>query len=79
MSDNELDAELLALAGGDGSSSEEEEDIKTVTPKRRSPQRLQRLGSAERSPQRRGTAQKLKPRAKARRARKDESDEEGEA
>lgn len=82
MSDNELDAELLALAGDDSSSDEEE--TKPTTRQSRSPSQVatQTVEKAH-SPPRRGVAQKLKSRAaaKARQARKDESEEveEGEA
>jgi len=76
--DEELDAELLALAGGE-SSSDEEEDIKIPSPKRKTDSR-NRAPSEERSPPRRSAGTKLKSRAKARRSRRaDDSDEEGEA
>ena len=68
MSDNELDAELLALAGGDESSSEEEDNFQESFSEVRS--------KAEKSPPRRGVAQKLKARGRARRARDDSEDEE---
>jgi len=73
MSDNELDAELLALAGGDGSSSEDE-DVHS-SPKRKSQSR-DRADSEDRSPPRRSGASKLKSRAKARRGRDDSDDED---
>lgn len=75
--DEELDAELLALAGGE-SSSDEEDEVKP-SPKRKSDNR-DHDQSEDRSPPRRGAGTKLKSRATARRNRNaDESDEEGEA
>ncbi|KAF2155092.1 plus-3-domain-containing protein [Myriangium duriaei CBS 260.36] len=72
MSDNELDAELLALAGGDESSSEEEDN---VLPSSQERGKNDTSRTIERSPPRRGVAQKLKSRGRARRAQRD-SDEE---
>lgn len=78
MSDNELDAELLALAGDDSSS--DEEDAKPLARQSRSPsqQATQSVEKPPQSPPRRGVAQKLKSRAaaKARKNRKAESEEE---
>lgn len=70
MSDNELDAELLALAGGDESSSEEEDNVQ------QSRQTSDLKGSGDKSPPRRGVAQKLKARGRARRAQRESDDEE---
>ncbi|KAI5208240.1 hypothetical protein E4T39_01589 [Aureobasidium subglaciale] len=80
MSDNELDAELLALAGDD-SSDDERTDNRAA--QRSSPFEHAALSSEpDRSPPRRGLAQKPKSRSSAaasRRRRKDDSEEEGEA
>ena len=78
MSDNELDKELLALAGGDGSSSEDE-DIKPSSPARKAEPRERSLSDDRSPPPRRGPATKLKSRAKAKRNRPADSDDEGEA
>ncbi|TKA58248.1 hypothetical protein B0A49_12903 [Cryomyces minteri] len=84
MSDNELDAELLALAGDD-SSSDEEETKPTAKPSRSVTPASSPTNAAEekgRSPIRRGVAQKTKVKASkggARKRRKEESEEEGEA
>ncbi|KAG9834475.1 plus-3-domain-containing protein, partial [Aureobasidium melanogenum] len=79
MSDNELDAELLALAGDD-SSDDERPDNRQTQPS--SPFEHAALSSEpDRSPPRRSLAQKSKSRSSAasRRRRKDDSEEEGEA
>ncbi|KAH0292932.1 hypothetical protein M436DRAFT_60324 [Aureobasidium namibiae CBS 147.97] len=81
MSDNELDAELLALAGDD-SSDDERSDNRQAQPS--SPFEHAALSSEpDRSPPRRSLAQKPKSRSSAasapRRRRKDDSEEEGEA
>lgn len=79
MSDNELDAELLALAGDD-SSDDERPDNRQTQPS--SPFEHTALSSEpDRSPPRRTLAQKSKsrPSAAARKRRKDDSEEEGEA
>jgi len=80
MSDNELDAELLALAGDDSSSDEEE--TQDLHPKRESPSQAEQSVEDAHSPPRRGLATKSKARASkgsARKARRADSDEEGEA
>ncbi|KAK5030182.1 hypothetical protein LTR16_012129, partial [Cryomyces antarcticus] len=62
MSDNELDAELLALAGDD-SSSDEEETKPTAKPSRSVTPASSPMNAAQekgRSPIRRGVAQKTK-------------------
>lgn len=79
MSDNELDAELLALAGDDSS---DEEDTKSVQRDSRSPSQDAGTSSGKRSaPAARGVAQKMKrgARGAGRSNRRDESEEEGEA
>ncbi|KAI4720407.1 hypothetical protein E4T48_03354 [Aureobasidium sp. EXF-10727] len=79
MSDNELDAELLALAGDD-SSDDERTDNRQPQPS--SPFEHAALSSEnDRSPPRRANATKSKSRSAAapRRRRKDDSEEEGEA
>lgn len=80
MSDNELDAELLALAGDD-SSDDERTDNRAA--QRSSPfEHAAQSSEPDRSPPRRGVAQKPKGRSSAaatRRRRKDDSEEEGEA
>lgn len=81
MSDNELDAELLALAGDDSS---DEEDTKSIQSQSRSPsQELSRSGGKRASPAARGVAQKVRRGGRGTGARKasrrDESEEEGEA
>ncbi|KAG8625442.1 hypothetical protein KVT40_007193 [Elsinoe batatas] len=71
MSDDDLDAELLALEGDE--SSAEEDNAPSSPPKREASEPKK---SIEKSPPRRGVAQKLKSRGRARRARRDESEEE---
>lgn len=73
MSDDGLDAELLALAGGDESSSEEEDNVPTSSRDRGS---NESKDFGDKSPPRRGVAQKLKSRGKARRRQRDSDDEE---
>lgn len=80
MSDTELDAELLALAGDD--SSDDERSDTRLRQSRSPSEGLAKSSEPSRSPPRRGTAQKAKSRISAqpsRRRRKDESEEEGEA
>lgn len=71
MSDSELDAELLALEGDE--SSAEEDNVPQSLPRQETSESKK---SGEKSPPRRGVAQKLKSRGRARRARRDESEEE---
>ncbi|KAF2224056.1 hypothetical protein BDZ85DRAFT_318041 [Elsinoe ampelina] len=71
MSDDDLDAELLALEGDE--SSAEEDNAPSSPPKKEASEPKK---SIEKSPPRRGVAQKLKSRGRARRARRDESEEE---
>lgn len=76
----DLDAELLALAGGD--SSGEEDSMPPSPPQRRSPSRRSLSTSSKESPDmgRKGVAQPVK-KTKARKParRKQYSDDEGEA
>lgn len=75
MSDNELDAELLALAGDDSSGDEDNQSLQRAS---RSPsQEARKTTTASR-----GTARKAKRQARpsgARKSRMDDSEEEGEA
>ncbi|PNS19080.1 hypothetical protein CAC42_1816 [Sphaceloma murrayae] len=70
MSDSELDAELLALEGDESSA---EEDNVSSPPKENF---NEPKTSVEKSPPRRGVAQKLKARGRAKKARRDASEEE---
>lgn len=83
MSDSDIDEELLALAGGE---SEAEDDVRAEAQTSKSPSQPSSPARATtenppQSPVRRGVAQKKMTRkgAGARRRRKDESEEEGEA
>ena len=77
MSDNELDAELLALAGDDSSSDEDEVKPSSRHSRTPSPKATKSVEKTK-SPPRRGVAQKSRARG-ARKSRKDDSEEEGEA
>lgn len=82
MSDKEIDDELLAMAGGDSSDSEGEDEAKPSMDASRSPSEApaQSVEKVE-EPNRKGVAQKVRAkRGGARRRRKEESEEEeGEA
>ena len=78
MSDNELDAELLALAGDDSSSDEEE--VKSSARESRSPSpKAKNSANKQKSPPRRGVAQKSRSRGARKSKRDDSEEEEGEA
>jgi len=76
MSDNELDAELLALAGDDSS----DDDSKSVQRHSRSPSPDQARGKGKRSSApARGVAQRMGAGRRVSRRQSDESADEGEA
>lgn len=79
MSDNELDAELLALAGSDSSDEEGEADV-SVDNRSPTPEARQSLEKNADSGPRRGVAQKVRAKrgSKARR-RQDSDDEDADA
>lgn len=79
MSDNELDAELLALAGSDSSDEEGEAEV-SVDNRSPTPEARQSVEKGADNGLRRGVAQKIKAKrgSKARR-RRDSDDEDADA
>jgi RNA polymerase-associated protein RTF1 len=78
---SDIDDELLALAGGDVSSDEEEEPMKLSRDESRSPS-PEAVSSKEKDASSRGTSAKKTPAKRARRRSSrsdDESEDEGEA
>lgn len=75
MSDNELDAELLALAGSDSSDEEGEADV-SVDNRSPTPEARQSVEKNADNGPRRGVAQKVRAKRGSKARRRQESDDE---